>query len=440
MNPASKRAAFFTLGCKVNQYDTEAMQELFRQRGYRIVGFEEPAEVYVINTCTVTQAGDRKSRQIIRRAHRTSPHGVIAVTGCYAQRAADAVLRLPGVSVALGTQHRHKIVDYVERAAHTGVSINGVEDIMEVRTFEETPITAYEGKTRAVLKIQEGCSQFCAYCIIPYARGPVRSRDPQQVRQEVVRLAAAGYPEVVLTGIHIASYGKDLAQRDLLSLLQDIHETEGLIRIRLGSVEPTLLTDAFVQGIQALPKVCPHFHVSLQSGCDATLRRMNRKYTTQEYRTILERLRSHLTDAAVTTDMMTGFPGETEDEFEQTLAFVREMAFSKIHVFSYSPREGTPAARFPDQVPAPVKEMRSQRLSKLASVLEAAYQSRFLGRTETVLFEGEWDGCSGWLEGHTAHYIPVAAPGPPSLEGRFGKVLLERVENGRMLGRIKEEF
>ena len=380
MNRAPKRAAFYTLGCKVNQYDAEAMQEMFVKRGYQIVSFEEPAEVYVINTCTVTRTGDRKSRQMVRRAHRANPHGIIAVAGCYAQRAADAVLELPGVSVALGTQNRHRIVDYVERAAREGISINGVEDIMQVRTFEETPISAYEGKTRAVLKIQEGCSQFCAYCIIPYARGPVRSRSPRQVREEVARLAAAGYREVVLTGIHIASYGLDLGMGDLLSLLQDIHDTEGLIRIRLGSVEPTLLTEAFVQGIQALPKVCPQFHISLQSGCDATLARMNRKYTTKEYRTILNRLRSYLPDAAVTTDIMAGFPGETEDEFEQTLAFVREMAFSKIHVFPYSPREGTPAAGFPDQVPAPVKEMRSKRLSELASALEAAYQARFTGR------------------------------------------------------------
>jgi len=431
-----KRAAFFTLGCKVNQYDTEAMQEQFVKKGYRIVDFEETADVYVVNTCTVTNLGDRKSRQMIRRAHRRNPDAVIAVVGCYAQRAAEEVLAMPGVKVAMGTKNRPKIVEYVEKAELEGVSINAVEDIMKIHEFEETPIEAYDGKTRAVLKIQEGCSQFCAYCIIPYARGPIRSRKQQSIHDEVVRLADRGFKEIVLTGIHIASYGRDLKDTDLITLLENIHDINGLKRIRLGSVEPTLLSKDFVRRAKALPKVCRHYHVSLQSGCDETLRRMNRRYTTGEYRDIIENLKAEIPEAAVTTDIMAGFPGETDGEFEKTLEFVEAIGFSRIHVFQYSPREGTPAAAFKGQVPASVKEERSRRLIELGHDLELRFMKRFIGRTEDVLFEDESPDYPGSLEGYTDHYLKVAAPGSAGIEGEILPVRIEGISGETLIGRL----
>lgn len=432
-----KRVAFFTLGCKTNQYDTEAMQEQFLRKNYRLVDFVEDADVYVINTCTVTNLGDRKSRQMIRRAHRKNPYAIIAVTGCYAQRAVEEILTIPGVKVAMGTKNRNRIVEYVEKAEAMGVVINGVEDIMKVREFEETPIESYDGKTRAILKIQEGCNQFCAYCIIPYARGPVRSRQPESIHQEVERLAKAGFQEVVLTGIHIASYGKDLKDANLLLLLQDIHDIPGLERIRIGSIEPTLLSEGFIQEVKKLPKVCRHYHISLQSGCDATLKRMNRKYTTVQYMEIVKRLRREIPEAAITTDVMVGFPGETEEEFNHTLSFVESIAFSKIHVFQYSPREGTPAASFDNQVVAEIKEKRSRQLIGIGHQMEKTFMKQFIGKEVLVLFEEEEsiekEGC---YEGHTDHYIKVIAPGGPELEGKLLLVNIEGMTSGCLLGRV----
>lgn len=307
---------------------------------------------------------------------------------------------------------------------------------MKVREFEDTPIEAYDGKTRAVLKIQEGCSQYCAYCIIPYARGPIRSRKPESVRQEVERLAAAGFKEIVLTGIHIASYGKDLKDTNLLALLQDIHKVQGIERIRIGSIEPTLLTEEFVRTVKDLPKVCRHYHISLQSGCDATLKRMNRRYTTTQYREIVDRLRSEIPEAAVTTDIMVGFPAETEEEFADTYSFTEAIAFSKIHVFQYSPRQGTPAAAFEHQVPAADKEHRSRELIALGHQLERAFMDRFVGKEVAVLFEDESADKKGYYEGHTDHYIRVIAPGGPELEGRLLPVLIERPGDSCLVGRI----
>jgi threonylcarbamoyladenosine tRNA methylthiotransferase MtaB len=307
---------------------------------------------------------------------------------------------------------------------------------MKVREFEDTPIEAYDGKTRAVLKIQEGCSQYCAYCIIPYARGPIRSRKPDSVRQEVERLAAAGFKEVVLTGIHIASYGKDLKDTNLLALLQNIHNTKGIERIRIGSIEPTLLTEEFVRAVRDLPKVCRHYHISLQSGCDATLKRMNRRYTTAQYREIVDRLRREIPEAAVTTDIMVGFPGETDEEFADTYSFTESIAFSKIHVFQYSPRKGTPAAAFENQVPSDVKERRSRELIALGHRLEQAFMERFVGSEVTVLFEEESADKDGYFEGYTDHYLRVIASGGPELEGRILPVLIERMGDSCLIGRI----
>jgi len=430
------KVAFHTLGCKVNQYDTQAMLERFVQRGYDVVEFDEEADVYVINTCTVTGLGDRKSRQMIRRAHRSNPNAVIAVVGCYAQRASKEILSIPGVNLVLGTKDRDRIVDLVEQVKNTGNPINAVEDIMTARDFEEMPITSYEGKTRAVLKIQEGCNQFCAYCIIPFARGPVRSRKPENVLAEVKRLSEAGFKEFVLTGIHLTSYGKDLENSNLLSLIQSVHSIEGVKRIRLGSLEPTFITEEFVATIKDLPKLCQHYHLSLQSGSDRTLKRMNRKYTTGQYRHAVDMLRNSMPNVAITTDIMVGFPGETDDEFKETMSFVRDIGFSRIHVFQYSPREGTRAANFSNQVPADIKEQRSHELIKLGNQLEKAYLESFIGKEEDVLFEEESKAEKDIYEGYTEHYIRVAARGTPGLLNEIRPVLLEKIEKDYILGRM----
>ncbi len=417
---AQRRVAFYTLGCKTNQYDTEAMQELFQRRNYKLVDFEEPADFYIINTCTVTSLSDKKSRQIIRRAHRSNKDAIIAVVGCYAQRAAQEVLDIPGVSVVLGTNDRTRIVDLVEEAYEEKRSVNAVTDIMKVKSFEETPIELHQGKTRAALKIQEGCNQYCSYCIIPYARGPIRSRRPEDVVAEVNRLADNGFKEIVLTGIHIASYGKDLGPgfglKDLLGL---IHDIKGIDRIRIGSIEPGLLTEDFVSAAKGMGKLCRHYHISLQSGCDATLERMNRKYTTGQYRQIVDRLRQAISDVAITTDIMTGFPGETDEEFESTLAFVKDIGFSRIHVFKYSPRQGTPAATYPKQLTNDIKEDRSRRLIELAETMERAYLESLIGKTELVLFESKSQENKGYYEGYTDHYIRVVAKANESLVNKL---------------------
>lgn len=432
-----RRVAFHTLGCKVNQYDTQAMQEKFEQNGYEVTDFNDIADVYVINTCTVTSLGDRKSRQMIRRAYRRNPNAVIAVVGCYAQTAPEEILDIPGVDLVLGTRDRNRIVEYVEKVKDTGKPINVIQDIMETKEFEEMPISSYDEKTRAVLKIQEGCDRYCSYCIIPYARGPVRSRKPEDVIRQVHKLVESGFQEFVLTGIHVASYGKDLNNVNLLSLIEDISKIEGVERIRLGSLEPTLLTEDFVKAIKDMPKVCRHYHLSLQSGHDETLKRMNRKYNTKQYREIVDRLRKYIPDVAITTDIMVGFPGETQEEFEGTREFVKSIRFSRIHVFKYSPREGTPAARYKDQVPENIKEIRSRELIALGKEMEIEYLRGFVGKEELVLFEEESKDKKGWYEGYTDHYIRVAVQYNDSLIGNIVPVKLEKIEDGVMLGILK---
>ncbi|MGI6705270.1 MAG: tRNA (N(6)-L-threonylcarbamoyladenosine(37)-C(2))-methylthiotransferase MtaB [Clostridia bacterium] len=431
-----KRVAFYTLGCKVNQYDTEAMMEQFRLAGYELVDFSDIADVYIINTCTVTNLGDRKSRQMVRRAHRLNAGAIIGVVGCYAQRAAEEVLAIPGVRFVMGTKNRNRIVEIVEKAEEEGIVINAVEDILTSRDFEELTIDAPEGHTRAFLKIQEGCEQFCSYCIIPYVRGPIRSRKRQDILKEVKRLEAAGFKEIVLTGIHLASYGRDSGEGSLAEIIADIHSIDGIERIRLGSVEPTLLTPSFVERMASLKKVCPHYHVSLQSGSDHILRRMNRKYTTEEYRQFIRNLRSYIPDAAVTTDVMVGFPGEEEEHFQETFDFVQEIAFSKIHVFQYSPRKGTLAAKMKNQVSTVDKETRSKRLIKLADELGKAYVASFLGTAQKVLFEEEVPWEKGWLQGFTDHYIKVMAEGDQNLKGSIAYVLLKEQDEELVRGSI----
>lgn len=437
---SKKRVAFHTLGCKVNQYDTHAMMEQFIDSGYEIVDFDEYAHIYIVNTCTVTNLSDRKSRQMLRKAHRRNPEAIVAAVGCYAQNAADVLFAIPGVKLVLGNSDRHKIVDYIEKIEKIGVPINAVSNIMEERLFEETPISSYSERTRAVIKIQEGCNQFCTYCIIPYARGPIRSREPEYIIDEVKRIVEAGFKEIVLTGIHITSYGKDIKDIkdiDLIDLIKSIHNIDGLERIRLGSLEPTYIDKRFIDNFISLPKLCPHFHISLQSGSDSTLKRMGRRYTTNEYGKIVEALKRANQDVAITTDVMVGFPGETDREFKETYKFVRDMEFSKIHVFKYSPREGTPAAKFKHQVPSEVKQERSDELITLSDKLERQFINRFLGKEKKVLFEQLSSKHRDMYEGYTANYIKVMAKSGINIQNELLPVKLERIDNGALFGKIK---
>ena len=415
-----KRVAFATLGCKVNQYDTEGMTALFRRAGYQVVDFDAPADVYIINTCTVTGRGAAKSRQLIRGAIRRSPMSVVAVAGCYTQTDPDAVAAIPGVSLLIGNQDRERVVDLVEQAADAGLPVRAVNNIWQAREFEEMPIDGFGDRSRAIVKVQEGCNIFCTFCIIPYARGKPRSRAPQDVLAEVDRLAAAGYREVVLTGIHLGSYGKDVQGAwDLTQLVADCAAVAGIDRVRLSSLEPKHCTDRLIELLATNPKVCPHLHLSLQSGSEGVLRRMKRAYTAGEYRAAVRRLRERVPVLGLTTDVITGFPGETEAEHRDSMDFIREMGFSRLHVFPFSPRKGTPAATLPGQVPKGVKERRSHELIALGEELALQFQQRFVGRTLAVLAEAEAEAETepGWLAGYTANYIRVRLPAGAELKG-----------------------
>lgn len=444
------RVAFHTLGCKVNQYDTEAMIEAFRARGYDIVDFDSEADVYVINTCTVTGRGSQKSRQAARQARRRNAEAIVAVTGCYSQIAPEEAAAIPGVDVVTGTQNRQAIVDLVERAAESRrraadagpaatdepASIVAVGDVMAARAFEDIPIGGFAGRTRATVKIQEGCNQFCSYCIIPYARGPMRSRDPGSVRDEVARLAAAGYKEVVLTGIHLGAYGVGLAEKvNLAGLLRLLVSVPGLMRIRLSSIEPLEVTDDLIAAMVENPQVCHHLHIPLQSGDAAVLRRMNRHYTPEQYREVIRRVVAALPDIAVTTDVMVGFPGETEENFLNTYALAGAIGFAKMHIFQYSRRPGTPAAALPGQVPNRVKEERAHRLAALDESLTRAFQARFIGRTLPVLVEEEAvNGRGEALAGLTSNYIRVVFRGPEELKNTIQNIRLREARGDFVLG------
>ena len=355
-----KRVAFITLGCKVNTYETEGMKRLFEQAGYIVVEPDISADVYVINTCTVTHLSDRKSRQMIRRARRLNPDAIIAAVGCYAQIAPEEVSSIEGVNLVIGNNHKSEIIDLVNRASCDSQKVE-VSLRKDMRTFEELWAESYTDQTRAFLKIQDGCDQFCSYCIIPFARGSIRSRNIDSIIAEANKLSQNGFKEIVLTGIHLTSYGNDTGEHTLIDVIERLNDIDGLERIRLGSLEPLYMTEEMIRDMSEIEKLCPHFHLSLQSGCDETLRRMNRKYTTAEYREIVENIRKYFDDPAITTDIMTGFPGETEDEFRQTCIFVEAIEFSQIHVFQYSVRKGTKAADMKEQIPPMLKEERSKK-------------------------------------------------------------------------------
>ena len=428
-----KRAAFYTLGCKVNQYETEAMEELFVSAGYTLTPFDETADIYIINTCSVTNMSDRKSRQMIRRAKKQNPDAIVAVTGCYAQTASAEVCEIEGVNLVLGTKGRNEIVKLCEAASpHECTCLVG--DIMHNHEFESLKITKYTERTRAFIKIQEGCNQFCSYCIIPYARGPVRSRDEAEVISEIKELAKNGYKEIILVGIHVASYGKDSGNTSLEQLLIKADEIDGIERIRLSSIEPMTLNHEFVEKIRKAKKLCTHFHISLQSGCDETLKRMNRKYTTAQFKEIVDGLRSAFKNVAITTDIMVGFAGETDEEFLDTLKFIDDIGFSDAHVFQYSQRKGTPAAKRPDQIDPMIKEERSKLVIEHTTKSKDKFLSEFIGSTMPVLFEQRTK--NNMFEGKTDNYITVHAPSDEDISGEIKNVCLLELKNGIITGKI----
>lgn len=427
-----KTVAFYTLGCKVNQYETQAISELFEKEGYTVCPFEEKADIYIINTCSVTGLSDRKSRQMIRRAKRKNPCGIIAVTGCYAQTAADEILKIEGVNLTVGTQNRADIVKMCENAA--GKRVNAVTDILHTHDFEEDlSVTSYEDRTRAYIKVQEGCSQFCSYCIIPYARGPIRSRSRLNIISEAKRLVEKGFSELVLVGIHIASYGKDLKNTSLAELIDEINNIDGLKRIRLSSIEPMTLNEDFIHAVRPADKLCHHFHISLQSGCDETLKRMNRKYTGEDYEHIVSLLRENFDDCAITTDIMVGFPGETDEEFQKSAEFAKKIKFSDTHIFPYSPRPNTPAAKL-EQLDAQTKQHRSEEMFKIAAKSRKDFLDAHIGQVMEVLFERECE--KGIFEGKTKNYIHVEASSDTDISGKILDVIIRKNDGNVCFGDI----
>ncbi len=429
----NKTVALITLGCKVNIAETEGMKLLFQKAGYRIVPEDQFADVYVVNTCTVTSMGDKKSRQMLRRVHSLNPSAIVAAVGCFAQVSPEEAAKVEGVSLVLGNNMKHRIVELVENIRNKEKSQYVFERKL-LSEYEELPVETYDGHTRAFLKVQDGCDQFCSYCIIPYARGPIRSRDINEVIKEAKSFAINGFKEVVLTGIHLTSYYDERNSKGLAELIKEIHEVEGIKRIRLGSLEPMFLTSDFIGEIKKLPKLCPHFHLSLQSGCTETLKRMNRKYAPEEYRNIVSLIREKIPDVTFTTDVMVGFPGETEEEFEKSYAFCREIGFLWMHVFKYSPRKGTPAYKFQDQIDSKTKEARSKRMIELAKQMRHKAFESFIGRKTDVLLEKPVEGSSGDMEGLTPNYIPVKVKIRSQKTGEIINIRLVSCEGEYMRG------
>lgn len=431
------KVAFVTLGCRVNQYETEAMAEKFIKNGYEVVNHNEPADVYVINTCTVTNIGDRKSRQMISKAKKLNGAAIIAVVGCYSQVAPDEVAEIEGVNVVLGTKNKGQIVYYVNRAMEEQRQITEVNDVFRDKNFEELNIEEYQDKTRAFLKIQDGCNRFCSYCLIPYARGGVCSKAPEKIIEEVKKLAFHGFKEIILSGIHTASYGADLSgDWSLLKVLEELDNIEGIERIRIGSIDPMFFTAGVIERIAKLQKLCPHFHLSLQSGCDETLNRMNRKYTADEYKKVVEDLRRNIKDVSITTDIIVGFPGETEQEFESTYNFLKDIKLSKMHIFKFSPRKGTKAASMPAQVDGNIKEQRSKKLIELNENLEIEFMSKFIGKTLPVLYEKSYNNDDSNFEGYTHNYIKVVTNTDNNPKGLILNTKLVKINKDYCIGEL----
>ena len=434
------KVAIYTLGCKVNQYESNVIQNEFEKNGYEIVDFSEYADAYIINTCTVTSMSDKKSRQILRRAKQINPNSVVCAIGCYAQVAKEDLEKIEEIDIILGTIEKVKTFEIVDKyiKENKKEKIIESENIMKLMPYCEFKGVAYSEHIRAEIKIQDGCDRFCSYCMIPYARGPVRSRLPEKVIEEVKLFAQNGIKEIVITGIHISSYGKDFKDNKLseepydykyglIDLLEDLNKIEGIERIRLGSLEPRIITKEFISRLTKLSKVCNHFHLSLQSGCDETLARMNRKYTTAEFKDLVKLIRANIKEVALTTDVIVGFPGETQEEFNKTVEFLKEVKFSKMHVFKYSKRKGTPAATMPNQVPEELKEQRSNILLEMTAQNEKDFASQYIGHEIEVLFENDH-------EGHTSNYIKVFLNEPNELYiNKIIKVIPKKYENDNLI-------
>lgn len=436
-----KSVALHNLGCKVNGYEMDVMQQMLQEKGYKIVSFDERADIYIVNTCTVTNIADRKSRQMLHRAKKKNPDAIVVAVGCYVQAGGEEVLKDEGIDLAVGNNRKKDLVAILEKYMEEGPANSNrktlehttIIDIGKTAEYEEMRLQETSGHTRAYIKIQDGCNQFCSYCIIPYARGRVRSRSQEDILTEVRGLAEKGYKETVLTGIHISSYGMDKGKPALLELLKGIHGIDGIERIRLGSLEPRIVTEEFARELGKLPKLCPHFHLSLQSGCDATLKRMNRHYTTGEYYEKVRILRRVFGDPAITADIIVGFPGETEEEFQETKAFLEKIKFYEMHVFKYSKRKGTPAAVMENQVPEETKASRSNLLLTMEKMQSKEFRETFLGREEEILFEeGKEVGGDFYQIGHTKQYVKVAKKSEKSLSntiiaGKITKFLLDDI-------------
>ena len=419
------KVGFLTLGCKVNQYETNGMIQRFKEHGYDIVEFDDKADIYIINTCTVTNMSDRKSRQFLRQAKKNNPDSVVVAVGCYVQVSKDELEQIPEIDLCLGTNDKTQIVEFVEKYIDENNKKEELDNILYDANFEDFGSVTYTEKTRAVIKVQDGCDRFCSYCIIPFARGKVRSRKPESVIQEIKEIAKSGIKEVVVTGIHVASYGRDFKEDyRLIDLLEEINRIDGIERIRLGSIEPLLITEDFMERLIKLEKVCHHFHLSLQSGCTETLKRMNRRYTAEEFEVIVERLRKYYQDVILTTDIIVGFPNESEEEFECTYEYLKKINFYKMHVFKYSPRKGTKASEMPEQIPGDIKEIRSKRLLELSDNNETRFLDSYIGKTVEVLFE-ECDE-QGYYKGHTANYIMVKVKSEEDLSNKIVNVVVRK--------------
>ncbi|NLL42856.1 MAG: tRNA (N(6)-L-threonylcarbamoyladenosine(37)-C(2))-methylthiotransferase MtaB [Firmicutes bacterium] len=431
----TKRLAVTTLGCKVNQYDTDSVVTQFLDAGYRVVDFQAAADVYLINTCTVTNLGDRKSRQMIRRAHKKNPSAKIVVMGCMAQTTPEDVAALEGVSLVVGTDGRGRIVEEVE-ALEQGEQLSLVDNIFEVSDFEDLPSLDFSGRTRATLKIQDGCDQFCTYCRVPFARGPSRSRTPESVLKQAKQIVALGYKEIVLTGIHLGLYGADLdPPTTLAAISRKAADVPGLRRLRISSVDPHEITEDLLELVGDHPVVCRHMHIPLQSGSDAVLKRMKRNYSSGQFMDVVKSLRARVPEIAITTDIMVGFPGETEEDFLKTLELVREAEFSKIHVFQYSKRSGTAAARFPGQIPSREKEDRSKRLIHAGEALSERFHCSFIGQIADVLVEQQQEGQA---HGHTDNYVKVSFPVSDGVDlvGETVSVQVLKADSAGVMGRL----
>lgn len=429
------RVAFYTLGCKVNQYETNGMIQKFQENGYKIVSFDENADIYIINTCTVTNMSDKKSRQMIRRTKEMNNDSIVVAVGCYAQVGKDKLEEIEEIDLILGTDEKKNIIEYVEQYLEENRKIESISDVMHQIEFSDFGVVDYTEKTRAVIKVQDGCDRFCTYCIIPYARGRVRSRKPESIIEEITCIAEKGIKEVVITGIHIASYGKDFkTDYKLIDLLEEINKIEGIERIRLGSLEPTLIKEDFVERLIKLEKICDHFHLSLQSACTDTLSRMNRRYTIEEFINCTELLKKYYKEVSLTTDVIVGFPGETDEEFNITCENLEKINFYRMHIFKYSPRKGTKAAVMPNQIDGNVKEQRSNKLIEMSNKNEFEKNKSYIGKEVEVLFE-EAEG--EYVKGHTTNYMNVKVKSDiGDIENKIIKVKIVDVDNLELIGEI----